>query len=421
MIGKGYDLMKTTYRFIIRAFSHCEEQGHLDEFFAGAGGRFFWVMHKSTAADPEALGVFAGPRHVAYVARGERALVWKIIKSTGRDSIRVLVVETDRAKREMTVEVMAESGIEVAPDEHALRFADWHYTGPTMPLPNDLERVGVMYEIATQLLVNYGEATPMDVEELHEVLEAFATWSQLDFSHDMFVERRRVIELARKADEREFGREITLLECAAGQTGHGTSGDGLAYRKWMALLRGESSAALVMTDFERYDVDEIRGQLKAFPGGLYDVYLKTPENFIDRLAYSEAPREKLWQFVSGIMFVGLMSATRESVNIVDQWSRQIDADTPDSVLDAMLKVAQYLMKRTGCDISGTAAKIIGEQERRTGKRYGASGQQTINYVYPQANSTTNVGCDQKHSEFRTLLPGQVGQPRLEKNDERKLL
>ena len=80
MKGKGYDLMKTTYRFIIRAFSHCEEQGHLDEFFAGAGGRFFWVMHKSTAADPEALGVFAGPRHVAYVARGERALVWKIIK-----------------------------------------------------------------------------------------------------------------------------------------------------------------------------------------------------------------------------------------------------------------------------------------------------------------------------------------------------
>ena len=370
--------MNTAYRFTIRGFSHCDMQDQLDGFFAKAKGRFFWVIGKSTAADPEALGVFAGKRHVAYVARGDRALAWKIIKSNGRNFIRVLVVDTDRYKREMTVEVMAEKGIEVTPEEYELRFADWRYTGPIAPFPSELGNVGVLYEISTTLLMDYCNSTPADVEELHEVLAEFATLSQLDISHDMFVERRRVIELARNADEREFEREITMLECASGQTGHGTSSDGVAYRKWMKLLSGENSMALVMTNYERYDVEEIRSLLMEFPGGLYDVYLNTPENFIGRLAYSEAPREKLWQFVSGIVFVGLMSATRSSVNLINQWTRQINESTPDSVLMAMKVVAYHLVEKAGCDMSGIISTITAELERRTMKLYGENRQPTIN-------------------------------------------
>ena len=52
--------METAYRFTIRGFSHCDVQDQLDGFFATAKGRFFWVVGKFTAADPEALGVFAG-------------------------------------------------------------------------------------------------------------------------------------------------------------------------------------------------------------------------------------------------------------------------------------------------------------------------------------------------------------------------
>ena len=370
--------METAYRFTIRGFSHCDVQDQLDGFFATAKGRFFWVVGKFTAADPEALGVFAGKRHVAYVARDDRALVWKIIRSNDRNSIRVMVVETNRFMREMTVEVMAEKGIVVTSEEYALRFADWHYTGPIAPFPCELDKVRVLYDIATTLLIDYDNSMPADVEELHEVLAEFATLSQLDISHDMFVERRRVIGLARNADEREVETEITMLECAAGQTGHGTSGDGLTYRKWMKLLSGENNMALVMTNFERYDVEEIRRQLKEFPGGLYDVYLNTPENFIDRLAYSEVPRDKLWQFVSGIVFVGLMSATKSSVNLVTLWTRQINESTPDPVLEARKVVAHRLMEKTECDISGILSTITAEQERRTMKMYGENRQPTIN-------------------------------------------
>lgn len=48
---------------------------------------------------------------------------------------------------------------------------------------------------------------------------------------------------------------------------------------------------------------------------------------------------------------------------------------------------------------------------------------TQNLVYPQADSTTNVGCDQKQSEFKTFLPpasevqGQIGS---QKNEQKNL-
>lgn len=53
----------------------------------------------------------------------------------------------------------------------------------------------------------------------------------------------------------------------------------------------------------------------------------------------------------------------------------------------------------------------------------ASRPTTQNLVYPQADSTTNVGCDQKQSEFKTFLPpasevqGQIGS---QKNEQKSL-
>lgn len=54
----------------------------------------------------------------------------------------------------------------------------------------------------------------------------------------------------------------------------------------------------------------------------------------------------------------------------------------------------------------------------------ASRPTTLNNVYPQADSTTNVGCDQKQSEFKTFLPpasevqGQLGR---QKNDQKSII
>ena len=41
-----------------------------------------------------------------------------------------------------------------------------------------------------------------------------------------------------------------------------------------------------------------------------------------------------------------------------------------------------------------------------------------NLVYPQADSTTNVGCDQKQSEFKTFLPAGTSALQMEKKEER---
>lgn len=82
---------------------------------------------------------------------------------------------------------------------------------------------------------------------------------------------------------------------------------------------------------------------------------------------------------------------------------EAEPSTPNPIVDAIREQTEAINN------AAEAMKVI------------ASRPTTQNLVYPQADSTTNVGCDQKQSEFKTFLPAGTSALQMEKKEERKML
>lgn len=100
----------------------------------------------------------------------------------------------------------------------------------------------------------------------------------------------------------------------------------------------------------------------------------------------------------------------------------VDVEAPQN-RDALIAMVQTLVapqdrRQVKIDIKNKSVQnnkndkpneLVNAIDRQTeALKEAASRPTTQNIVYPQANSTTNVGCDQKESEFKTYLPTTGG-------------
>ena len=68
--------------------------------------------------------------------------------------------------------------------------------------------------------------------------------------------------------------------------------------------------AQMMVHRDEYDVDKVVRELAMFPESMYSEWCENRSHFVSKMLYLHIPREVLWRFLSGIVFVETMKGRR---------------------------------------------------------------------------------------------------------------
>lgn len=294
--------------------------GHVSEFLAEAPGRDMTVrVQRDNEADTLAVRAFDWQgRHVGFVSKDDLPQAWGALQASGRKSLRGRIVSTDIEHPCAIFECFVPEGYAPVAELYPQQpFLEWHYNGPVLDYPEELDALDYMMDEIDDRLSEQQEWDGDDLGNFQLLMQRFLRNSLFDISGEMDAYRRRLITRCRQTGMAELEALADELSMAGGRTGRETSG-GCVLEYWMGVIAAEPMSSPLLVRQHLYDVEAIEAELKQFPDEMYYEWQHNRSHFVSKLYYKHIPREVLWQFVSGIAFVEMkkgMAAQAEKAEV----------------------------------------------------------------------------------------------------------
>ena len=299
---------KHSHQFRIVALPYYDIGDQLDSFMEEAiGQRMTLRPDPSNEFDKLAIGAYDWEgRHVGYVSRDDREIVYRMLRGSGRQSLRGKV--TERKHKCLILEcVVSTTYDEMVDDDTIYFFKEWQYSGPVIPPTRETVKLEYMVGEIEDRLDEQLDWNEDDMTNFVLLMQRFIALSKFDISSDMVMLRRRLaLELNDLDDDRlkDLSEELLSTNGRAGrETQKGEVND-----YWMKILKGEAGLHWLTVHEKEFDAEKVRQELNAFPESIYEEWLKCPDLFVSKLYYLSIPREVLWKLVSGIVFTGMVDA-----------------------------------------------------------------------------------------------------------------
>lgn len=299
------------HRLHIVALPYHDVKGCLDEFYAEAKGRYVKLRHEeSNPYDSNAVMVFDWKiRRIGYVQSSECALALEMMRLSGKGNLRALVTEVNSEHNCLTVEVVSDwDGKQIALPQN-YDYEGWVYSGPTMLKPQIMDEIYFeMDDIEDNIDSIVSEE---DADYVRALIEKFCMHTKYDISAEMIDFRK---QLKKRLEDKELYVEAEMVGREEGHAGRDVS-EGEVKDFWMRILTSHDRKSSLYAEREKHDVNEIRKQLKAFPNGLYEIWVNSPDEFVSKAYYMHIPKLVLWKFMSGIAFVEMMRGGNQVASV----------------------------------------------------------------------------------------------------------
>lgn len=365
--------MSYTYNIIIAGFRYNEVRECIPQFFSEALGRELTLRHNKSNNN-DIYNVKASnwqDRTVGYVAKSMRIVVRALMQQKNTNRIRAKVVKADVKEQRLTLAIEGEDYLPIIDWETRMAYKKWVCNCPSIPIPKDLIECSELLEDITDLLDSYHCWNENIRKEFEYKLERFTQLSMFDLSRDMDRERQQLAERMKCIGMTEYEEQCRILINSATKTGGMLCSDGMVMKRWNQLLETHYDSLIMIQEYEHYKVEEVESSLRDFPCNLYEVWVTQRENFICRLRYDDIPRKKMWEFISGVMFVEVMTGSLQGNMMLNVWIDKIDLkkESDDSLL-AFKKALIAINEKSDNRLRKSLDKVIMEIERRVSIKYG---------------------------------------------------
>jgi hypothetical protein len=289
-------------------------------------------------------------RFVGFVSQEDLPKAWGALRSSGHQSLRGMVVSSNIEHPCALFEcVVPEYDGPITTLYPQKPFLDWHYSGPILNLPDELDNIDYMMGEIDDRLAERQEWSDEDLHDFVRLTARFAQCSKYDISAEMNNYRRRLIVELHDSKLDEVNEVTEELEMAFGRTGRETMG-GEVLDFWMNQMQSTGTIRQLAVHRHEYDVTAIEHELEQFPESMYYVWKENRDLFVSKILYLHIPREALWRLVSGIAYVEMVRPMARRIDI-SAVSKMVDTVLPMDI-DAM-KEAELMLSRVN-DKSGHA-------------------------------------------------------------------
>lgn len=284
----------------------------MDEFLSQAVGKVVTLRPQPTnEVDARAIRAYDWiGRHVGYVANAELPKAWSILTSLGRHSVRGRASAVDMEHHCVVVECVAEVSDEPVELYPQADFLSWSYDGPVLPKTDEQDRLEFLMDEIQDRLKERDDWNDDDTDDFCQLVQRFIGLSKFDLSAEMSDYRARLADTLRSIDFDVLSGELNREASHAGRESR--SGEVLEY--WMKVLSKPAIAQRLKAHVGEYNRDLVKQQVESFPQGMYQEWLADRQYFVSRLLYSHIPRQVLWNFVSGIVFISLTETESREVH-----------------------------------------------------------------------------------------------------------
>lgn len=412
-----------TYRFPINGLRHHDFAGRLDELYELAlGKRMSISIEHDNPGEVDAVIVYWGKKLVGYVRSGEdRKCAASLIEQTGRGSLLGKIVDVDRKKRWLWLEISSEQTLTHTIDERPNLLTNWSFDGQT--LPGDEEEVR-LHTMLCNLEMVTEEQEPWD-----EDMEEWLQYAEQNLWRDISLETselvKHILTLLTASDDTQYRTAASRLQFAIDFMGSPE------VRRLQAQQIIEKAHSKNMDLLLLHYAESAKNEIRKLPEELLTLFLKDGEVFMGRMWYLHRPYKQIQAIKTLLaMMVRLKDEAGEeaSQSIPKDWLIQWGASQQDKRKAEVVQeiISTFELERTNPALAKQMAEMLeecnGQQKAINNAAEAmkelASRPTTQNLVYPQADSTTNVGCDQKQSEFKTFHPAGTSALQMEKKEER---
>lgn len=324
----------------------------MDEFLGQAVGKVVTLRpHPTNEVDAHAIRAYDWiGRHVGYVANPELPIAWNILRSLGRHSVRGRAAVVDTEHHCVVVECVAEVNDEPSELYSPEEFRSWSYDGPVLPKTDEQDRLEYLMDEIEDRLGEYDGWNDDDMDDFCQLVQRLIELSKFDLSAEMSDYRIRLADALCSIGIDDLSGCLNREASHAGRESR--CGEVLEY--WMKVLSKPDIARRMMAHADEYNRDLVKQQLESFPQGMYQEWLADRQYFVSRLLYNHIPREVLWNFVSGIVFVSLTETQSENT--------QMQPQQPSVPTNISVNINTGTMGTTTAD--NTPRRNVAEQEVR---------------------------------------------------------
>lgn len=182
-----------TYRFPINGLRHHDYGDRLDELYELAPGRRMSIsIEHDNPAEPDAVTAYLGKDLVGYVRSGStRECACSLIKASGRGALMGKVVDVDREKRWLWLEVASQCQVPPAAETEPTVLNGWNFDGELLPCDEAELR---LHTLICNLETTLEGQEPWD-DDMELWLEYVEQNLWRDISRETYFQMKRLLDL----------------------------------------------------------------------------------------------------------------------------------------------------------------------------------------------------------------------------------
>ncbi len=276
-----------TYRFPINGLRHHDYGDRLDELYELAPGRRMSIsIEHDNPAEPDAVTAYLGKDLVGYVRSGPcRECACSLIKASGRGAMMGKVVDADRTKRWLWLEVASQCQNPQAAETTPTVLNGWSFDGELLPCDEAELR---LHALICNLETTLEGQEPWD-DDMEMWLEYVEQNLWRDISQETYFQITRLLDLAKDGGKArpEYGQKADRLKMAIDAMGSPKARLAQAAQVVQKAKSKDMDILLL-----RYG-DTAKEIIQKLPKTLAALFLKDGELFMAKLWYLHRPHRQI--------------------------------------------------------------------------------------------------------------------------------
>jgi len=280
--------MSTTYLIPITRLCYHDFKDNLDELFELAPGKRMSIsIEHDNPQERDAVIVYYLDKCVGYIRSGkDRETAYSLIKNSGKDSLLGRIVDTDRRKQWLIIEISSDIILPTTIIRKPNLLSEWSYDGELLPQDEKEVRLSTMLSNLQQVIEND--------EPLDEDAEFWLSYIENNFWRDISLETfnkvQHILELlmAGATKHREYDEVAIRMQCAIDRMG--SPEVRLMQFNWIIEKARSKEMDFLMA---HHDTDAAKQAVCLLPDELATLFLKDGEMIVGRLWYLHLPQSKV--------------------------------------------------------------------------------------------------------------------------------
>ena len=344
-----------TYRLPINGLRHHDFMGRLDELYELAPGKRMSIsIEHDNPGEADAVIVYWGKKLVGYVRSGEdRERAVKLIGQTGRGSLLGKIVEVDREKRWLWMEICSEQTLAATIDTRPNLLTNWSFDGQT--LPNDEEEVRLHAMLCNlEMVIEAQEPWEEDMEEWLQYVEQ-NLWRDISLETSELV--KRILTLLTACDDAAYRSAAGRVQLAIDAMGSPE------VRRLQAQQIIDKAHSVSMDLLLLHYAESAKNEIRKLPAELLSLFLKDGEVFMGRMWYLHRPYKQVQAIKTLLaMMVRLKDEAGEeaSQSIPKDWLMAWGCDQKDKRKAEVVQeiISTYELQRTNPGLAQQMAEML---------------------------------------------------------------